>query len=63
MEVMTPKHMVAAMGAQRESLTTSMGITATAVDEDVWKIGRIRLHPALNAASLTEDPSDRNNSA
>lgn len=60
---MMPKQMVAAMGAHSESLTISMGITATAVDDDVWKIGRIRLHPALKAASLTDDPSARNNSA
>lgn len=63
MEVIIPKQMVAAMGAQRESFTISMGITATAVDDDVWKMGLIRLHPALKAASLTDEPSSRNNSA
>ena len=55
--------MVAAMGAQSESLVMSMGMTATAVEEDVWNMGRIRRHPARNAASLTELPSLRSNSA
>ena len=46
--------MVAAMGAQSESLVISIGMTATAVEEDVWNMGRMRLHPAINAASFTE---------
>lgn len=46
--------MVAAIGAHSESFTINMGTTATAVEEEVWKMGLIRLHPAINAASLTE---------
>ena len=44
MEVRTPKQMVAAMGAHNESFVTNMGTTATAVEEEVWKMGLIRLH-------------------